>query len=147
MNGEPKPTLSFLDAVAAIVGIVVGAGIFKTPALVAANVGNGVEFLGIWLLGAIVSLVGAICYAELASTYPDAGGEYHYLTAFLVGDYLSLLLPLGEYSSSFHAAAAIVVLTAINLAGIQPGKWAQNLLTASKILGLSVAIASLPDCS
>ncbi|MDJ0737267.1 MAG: amino acid permease [Nostocaceae cyanobacterium] len=159
----PQPTLSVLDAVAVIVGIVVGAGIFKTPSLVAANVGSGVNFLLVWLLGGVVSLIGALCYAELATTYPHAGGEYYYLTrafgkdiawlfawarlsvmqtgsiaivAFIFGDYASQLLPLGDRSSSIYTAIAITLLTVLNAIGIQLGKWVQNLLTAAKLLGL-----------
>ena len=87
-----KQTLSTMDAVALIVGIVIGAGIFKTPSLIAANTGNGSIFLLTWLAGGIISVIGALCYAELATAYPHAGGDYHYLTrafgrkiAFLFG--------------------------------------------------------------
>ena len=52
---------------------------FKTPAIVAANSTNQVIFLLFWLLGGLISLIGALCYAEQATTYPDIGGEYHYL--------------------------------------------------------------------
>ena len=61
---EPVPTLSLKDAVAMIVGIVVGAGIFRTPSLVAANVTSETSALLLWLVGGAVSLVGALCYAE-----------------------------------------------------------------------------------
>lgn len=75
----PKHALAFVDAVAVIVGTVIGAGIFATPALVAANAGSeGVALLA-WLLGGGMSLVGALCCAELATAYPHAGGNYHYL--------------------------------------------------------------------
>ena len=62
-----KKTLSVIDAVALIVGIVVGVGIFKTPSIVAANSGNAGVFLLTRVLGGIISFVGALCYAELAS--------------------------------------------------------------------------------
>ena len=77
---EPVPTLASKDALGMIVGIVVGAGIFRTPSLVAANVGSETSFLLLWVAGGAISLVGALCYAELTSTYPHTGGEYHYLT-------------------------------------------------------------------
>ncbi len=160
---KPQSTFAVIDAVAVIVGIVVGVGIFKTPSLVAANVSNGVSFLWIWLLGGLISLMGALCYGELATAYPHPGGEYHYLTrsfgkeiallfawarlsvmqtgsiallAFVFGDYFSQLLPLGEYASSIYAALAVITLTVINALGIQPSKWVQNWLTAAKIVGL-----------
>jgi basic amino acid/polyamine antiporter, APA family len=76
---EPKANLSVLDGVAMMVGIIVGIGIFKTPALVAANVTSDAVVLGLWMLGGAVTLVGALVYAEFGSAYPSAGGEYHYL--------------------------------------------------------------------
>ncbi|HEY5131548.1 MAG TPA: amino acid permease, partial [Bradyrhizobium sp.] len=77
---QPEPVLELRDAIALIVGIVVGAGIFKAPSVVAANAGGAWTMLAAWLLGGIVSLIGALCYAELATAYPHAGGDYHFLT-------------------------------------------------------------------
>jgi amino acid transporter len=151
------------DAVAIIVGIVVGAGIFKTPSIVAAHVGSEIGFLLVWPLGGLLSLAGALCYAELAAAYPHSGGDYHYLVrsfgkdiallygwarltviqtgsiailAFVFGDYAAQILPLGDYASSLYAALAITLLTALNAMGVRQGKWTQNLLTAGKVLGL-----------
>src|ERR1044071_4173386 len=78
-SAAPRPTLSLIDACAIIVGVVVGVGIFRTPSIVAANVSSEAMFLLSWIIGGVVSLIGALCYAELATTYPDAGGEYHFL--------------------------------------------------------------------
>lgn len=164
---EPRPTLTVLDAVALIVGLVVGVGIFRTPPAVAANAGGEGTFLLAWLLGGLISLVGALCYAELATAYPHAGGDYHYLTrafgkeisflfawarmtviqtgsiamlGFAFGDYASELLSLGPHSSSLYAALAVAGLTALNVMGVQQGKWTQNLLTAAKVVGLSLVV-------
>jgi amino acid transporter len=68
------------DAVSIIVGIVIGAGIFETAPLILRNVSGPWAALGVWLLGGAMSLVGALCYAELATTYPQWGGDYVYLT-------------------------------------------------------------------
>jgi basic amino acid/polyamine antiporter, APA family len=163
----PKPTLSTIDAAALIIGMVVGVGIFETPALVAANTANGQVAMLAWLLGGVMSFVGAMCYAELSTAYPDAGGTYYYLQrafgkklsflfawarmtviqtgsiallAFVFGDYASQLLRLGEYSSAIYASIAIALLTILNVLGIQQGKWTQNLLTLAKILGLLLVI-------
>ena len=62
-----------------IVGIVVGAGIFETPPLVASNTGSAFATIAVWVLGGVLSLLGALCYAELATTYPDSGGIYYYI--------------------------------------------------------------------
>ena len=79
-TAAPQRLLRRVDAIAIIVGIVIGAGIYKTPSVVAGIAGDGGWAIVLWLLGAVVSLIGALCYAELATTYPDAGGDYHFLT-------------------------------------------------------------------
>lgn len=76
---EKQASLGLFDAVSIIVGIVIGAGIFETPALVAANAGDGIKLIGLWFGGGIISLIGALCFAELATTYPHPGGSYYYL--------------------------------------------------------------------
>lgn len=165
----PLPTLRIIDTVALTVGIVLGAGIFKAPSLVAGQTASGGDMLLTWLLGGFASLVGALCYAELASTWPHAGGEYHYLSralgrgpaflfawarltviptgsiallAFVFGDYASQLVPLGPYSSAVYAAAAVVGLTAVNIAGVRQGTRTQNLLTALEVLGVGALIVA-----
>lgn len=163
----PKPALAFGDAIAIIVGIVIGAGIFETPAIVAANSGSGAVALGAWVLGGIVSLLGALCYGELATAYPHTGGNYYYLLrafgkpvaflfawarmtviqtgsiallAFVFGDYASQLLRLGAFSPSIYATLAIALLTGLNIIGVQQGKATQNWLTAAKVLGLLLVV-------
>ncbi len=74
------PALGLWDAVSIIVGIVVGTAIFKSPTLVFQNAGGPWCALALWLVGGVLSLIGAFCYAELATTYPRSGGDYHYLT-------------------------------------------------------------------
>jgi amino acid transporter len=163
----PRRLLSLGDVMAIIVGIVVGAGIFKTPSLVAANSGSESAMLLAWLLGGLVSIAGALCYAELVTAWPHTGGDYHYLTrayghrvsflfvwarmaviqtgsiaflAFVFGDYASQLLPLGSYSSPLYAAFVVIGITALNVSGLQPGRWTQNLLTTVEVLGLLAVI-------
>ncbi|CAA9358069.1 MAG: Uncharacterized amino acid permease, GabP family [uncultured Gemmatimonadaceae bacterium] len=88
----PRRVLSTRDGVVLVVGLVVGAGIFRAPPLVAGQVSDAWSFVGLWAAGGLIALVGALCYAELASAYPHAGGEYHVLdrafgraAAFLLG--------------------------------------------------------------
>ena len=159
--------VSIVDAIAVSVGIVIGAGIFKTPSLVAANAGSVGTTLVLWLMGGVVSLVGALCYAELATAFPHEGGDYRFLYraygsstafmfawarmtviqtgsialfAFIFGDYATEILPLGTYSSSVYAAVSVVVLTVVNMAGVIPGVTFQKLLTLAIILGLFVVV-------
>lgn len=166
-----KPTIALVDAVAIIVGLVIGAGIFETPALVAANVGSDTAVLLTWVAGGIISLIGALCYAELATAYPHVGGNYYYLLrafgqnvaflfawarmtviqtgsiallAFVFGDYVTQLWQIGaiaSISSSIYAALAIVLLTGLNILGLRQGKQIQNWLTAAKVMGLLLVIA------
>jgi len=75
----PRPLLGLREAVTLIVGVVVGAGIFKAPALVAGMTGSAGWMFLAWALGGLVSLVGALCYAELCTAYAHAGGDYHFL--------------------------------------------------------------------
>lgn len=164
---EPKPLLTLPDAVALIVGIVIGAGIFQTPALVAQQAGSNIVVILLWFAGGLVSLVGALCYAELATTYPNVGGVYYYLKrsfgrgiaflfawarmtviqtgsivllAFVFGDYASQIWRLGTFSSSIYAAGAIALLTVLNILGLREGKWTQNWLTAAKVVGLLLVV-------
>src|SRR5690606_15480553 len=78
-SSKPKPTLGTADVIALIVGIVIGARIFRTPSLVASTVESGSMMLWAWFLGGVVSLIGAFCYAELTTTFPNAGSDYHFL--------------------------------------------------------------------
>src|SRR5690606_24189266 len=76
----PKPLLSVADGVLLMCGMVIGAGIFRAPSVVAANTDSGLQFLAAWVLGGAISLCGALVYAELASRYPETGGEYAFLS-------------------------------------------------------------------
>ena len=175
-SATPRRSLSTLDAVAIIVGIVIGAGIFKFPQLVAFNVNSGAAFIGVWIAGGVISLIGALCYAELATTYPNAGGDYHFLNrafgngpsflfawarlaviqtgsiaiqAFIIGDYAASILSDAKTSpqqaqiiSSVTAAIVVALLTALNVAGVREGKWAQKLLTTCEILGVLLVVGA-----
>lgn len=162
-NTLAAPTLKVWDAVGLIVGIVIGAAIFETPATVASNMGNTGLILLTWILGGGVSFVGALCYAELTTTYPNPGGSYYYLQrsfgqrlaflfawarlaviqtgsiallAFVFGDYMSQLYRLGTYSNSIYAAIAILALTLLNWLGIRQSTLTQNALAILQVGGL-----------
>jgi amino acid transporter len=166
---RPQPTLGILDAIAIIVGIVIGAGIFRLPSLVAGTAGSELAVIAVWLAGGAVSLIGALCYAELATTFPSAGGDYHFLTraygkslsflfawarvavittgsiallAFVFGDFMSRLVALGPYSTPIYAVILIIVLTVINVAGIRKGALTQNWLTLLEVGGVVIVIVA-----
>src|SRR5687768_5198246 len=75
----PARVLSVFDATMSTVGIVIGAGIFQTPTMVAGIAGTPGLMLAAWVLGGVLSLIGALTYAELATSYPSAGGDYTFL--------------------------------------------------------------------
>ena len=169
-SGTPESAkLSVIDGVAMLVGIVVGIGIFGFPPMVAANVDTPFEYMAVWVAGGVVMLVGALCYAELGSAYPSAGGEYHYLSraygqwlgmlfawargtviqtgaiaavAFIYGDYANQLVPLGEYGEGLHAAIAVVALSLLNLVGTVQSNRMQLVFTILALAGVLAVIAA-----
>src|SRR5205085_11820886 len=64
---------------AIVVGTVIGSGIFLVPSPMIKNVGSTAMLFGVWIAGGLLSLFGALSYAELAAALPEAGGEYVYL--------------------------------------------------------------------
>lgn len=171
MEGAPRQKLTLFDSTCIIVGIIIGAGIYETAPTVARSLGSGTLVMLLWLAGGLLALTGALCYGELATAYPKAGGDYVFLTraygpwagymfgwsqlavvrpgdialmAFIFARYAqTLYAPFGD-SRLFYAAAAIAVLTLINILHVTAGKWTQNLLTLAKILGLlAISIAGL----
>ncbi len=165
----PGKELSLFDSTCIIVGIIIGAGIYETAPTVAACMTGGAAVLGVWLAGGLVALTGALCYAELATAYPRAGGDYVYLTrayggwagylfgwsqlviirpgdiamlAFVFGRYAQTLYAPFDNCSAFYATAAIVVLTATNVLGVKQAKWTQNVLTVIKALGLLAIVVA-----
>ncbi len=165
----PRALLRGRDAVAIIVGIVVGAGIYRAPPIVAQATGDAGWMLAAWIAGGAISFVGALCYAELASTYPHAGGDYHFLTrafgrdtsflygwaratvintgsiallAFVCGDYATRLVALGPHSAAVWAALVVLALTAINVASLRASARTQNWLTVVEVAGLLLVIAA-----
>jgi amino acid transporter len=160
---RPKELLSVPDGIFLTVGMVIGVGIFKLPSLVAGNTASATVFLLAWLLGGLVSLCGALVYAELAARHPETGGEYAFLqqgfgrgaaflfawsrmtviqtgaiaaVAFAFGDYASEIVRLGEKSSAVWAAVAVVAFTLLNFAGTLQSKTLQKVMEVALIAAL-----------
>src|SRR5262245_6609380 len=76
----PKRELTLLDAIYLIVGVIIGAGVYSFAPQIASAVPTSGHVLGLWALGGALSLLGALCYAELAAAYPKEGGDYVYLS-------------------------------------------------------------------
>jgi basic amino acid/polyamine antiporter, APA family len=168
-NTVPERLLSRTGAIAIIVGIVIGAGIFKTPSMVAGITGDIGWMMSVWIIGSVISMAGALCYAELATTYPHAGGDYHFLfkaygknasflygwakatvintgsialLAFVFGDYMTKVLPLGDYSAVIWALLIVIGLTLVNLIGIHASANVQTILTVLEVAGLLAIIVA-----
>lgn len=158
-----KPKLGPFDLTMIVVGLVIGMGIFKTPVDVAKETGSPMLFYMSWVLGGIVTLCGALTYAEIGSRFPAAGGFYKVLShcfhpaysfminwtlvisnaasiaaVSLVGaEYIGpVLLPetmQDESGRKIIAITAVVVLYIINMLGIRLSASSQNVLTVFKI--------------
>ncbi len=156
--------LSAFDTAMIVVSLVIGIGIFRTPALVAGHAGTTLAFYLAWILGGVISLCGALTYAEIGSRLPRAGGQYravaeayHPVAAFMLtwsqavlqgagaagvafigAEYLNLvLLPPGARTPAAlmgSAGALMLVLLGLNWAGIRTGARTQNVLSLSKIV-------------
>jgi len=158
--------LGLFDATMLVMGGIIGSGIFVNPAEVARHVHTPGWMLGVWLLGGLVALAGALVYAELAARRPNVGGQYAYLRdaygqtpAFLYGWSLLLVIQSGgmaavaitfaryfneltalPVSDSVVGVAALALLTLINCFGVRSGSNAQNLLMVLKIGAIAALV-------
>ena len=153
----------------AVVGGIIGGGIFRTPATVAERVGTPTMVLVTWVAGGVVALIGAFCFGELGQRRPQAGGGYVYLRetwgplpAFLYGWTLVLIIATGaiaavavtfaSYALAFFGLSAaptvpvavgtIVLLAGINYVGVRPAAITQNIFTILKLAALATLIAA-----
>ena len=178
-SSEPRRVLSLLDSTCLILGIIIGTGIYQMAPTIAGGAGGPAGVFLLWIVGGLLSLCGALCYAELAAAYPREGGDYVFLgraygswagflfgwaqlTVVRPGDIAVMAFAFALYAAPIldpwwgtwggapgsahkvYAAAAVVALTLINVAGVRAGKWTQNLLTLVKALGLvAICMAAL----
>src|SRR3989454_3382613 len=161
---ELKRSLRTIDGLAMVVGIMVGSGIFRTPGLVAAYLGRPALTFVAWILGGVVALLGALCFAELSTRHPAAGGKYVYVReafgpragfvvgwgealatypvaiaaiAVVAGEYAARLVGLAPGGARWAGVGLAALFTAVNLAGVASGRWVQNLATGAKVLALA----------
>jgi APA family basic amino acid/polyamine antiporter len=158
-----RARLSTFDTAMVVFSLVVGIGIFRAPAIVAAAAGSASLFFGAWIAGGLISLIGALTFAEIGSRYPRAGGYYRVVAdcyhptlafslnwaqtlmqgagaaavAFIGADYLMpVLLPpqwRTAHASLILACGMMLVLLTLNYRGVKPGARVQNLLSLLKI--------------
>jgi basic amino acid/polyamine antiporter, APA family len=161
--------LGFFDALAIVVGIIIGAGIFLVPNLVAQELNSAPAILSVWVFAGIISFFGALACAELGTAFPATGGQYVFLreswgplVGFLCGWsmfvvartaqvawlavtltlYLSYFVPLSPLASKLLGLGAIALFTLINYWGVEAGAFVQKLFTLAKVAGLLLIIGS-----
>ncbi len=161
--------LGLFSATMAVIGGIIGSGIFLGPQVVAQRVGSAGLTLAAWVLGGVIALAGALCFAELGARRPRAGGGYVYLReafgplpAFLYGwtlllviatgaiaavavtfaSYAVPLLGLPPRSTVPLAIGAIVLLSAVNYVGVKPAAITQNVFTLLKLAALAALIVA-----
>jgi APA family basic amino acid/polyamine antiporter len=158
--------LNAFDATMLVMGGIIGAGIFVNPAEVARHVHTPQLIIGVWVLGGLIALAGALVYAELADRRPEVGGQYAYLRdafgpmpAFLYGWSLLLVIQSGgmaavaitfaryflelaplPLSEGAIASAVLLLLVAINCLGVRTGGTVQSGLMVLKILAIAALV-------
>lgn len=164
----PRRHLGAFQAVLITLGMIITTDILKTAPTVALNVGAEYFYL-VWVLGGVLSLVGALCFAEMATAFPHPGGDYHFLqksygerlgflfawsrfavlhtgwialSAFLFGDYFNAVVPLGAHGSAWYAGGLIAVLVLVNLLGVRVGFATQTVLVGLLTLGFLSIVAA-----
>lgn len=167
-KGKLKKALGPIDGAAIVVGAIIGAGIFRVPGLVGEHLPAPFLVILAWVAGGLISLVGALCYAELSAMFPKSGGDYLYVkhtygegTAFVLGwtkalviqagsiasvafifaTYWKVFFPANQFVIKLIAVTSILFLTWINIRGVSVGKWVQNISTWPKVLALVAIVA------
>src|SRR5499427_3618753 len=167
-------TLRLRDLFLLFIGSVIGSGIFRPPGPILQQVGGSVGIaLLVWIVGGALSLLGALTYAELAASNPEAGGLYCYIrdgfgraSAFLYGwclflviasgsvaalarvfsEYFAQVVPISPVLQTFVAVVVIAVVTAVNVWGTRKSSDLQNwttLVKAGVIVVLSAVLLTL----
>jgi basic amino acid/polyamine antiporter, APA family len=159
-SGELKRQIGLASATAIVVGEVIAVGIFLTPADMIKSLGSPAWLLAVWLVMGVMALSGALCYAELAARFPEAGGGYVYLReaygpalAFLYGwkcflvmdpgvtaalatgmaTYAGYMFELSPPGVKLVAVSTILILSAANIVGVRLGVWLIRWLTMLKL--------------
>lgn len=168
-GAELPRKLGLIDALSIVVGIIIGAGIFLVPNLVARELQSPGWILGVWVFAGLISFFGALACAELGTAFPSTGGQYVFLReaygpmiGFLCGWsmfvvartaqvawmamtltlYLSYFVPMSNAGAKFLGLAALALFTAINYWGVNAGALVQKTFTLAKVAGLLLIIGS-----
>jgi APA family basic amino acid/polyamine antiporter len=166
---ELRRSLGLTHATAMVVGTIVGASIFVQPSEITRQLPSVSWILLAWLGAGLLTLAGALVCAELASAMPQTGGVYVFLkTAYSPGvgflwgwamfwsmhsgiiaaiatvfaRYLGILVPMSDLTQRCAAAGVVLVLSAVNYAGVKHGGLVQNVFTAAKLIAIAALVAA-----
>lgn len=169
MTEQLRRTLTLRDLIFIVVGTVIGSGIFLTPGGVVRAAGSGGMALLAWTVGGVLSLLGALTFAELGASRPQSGGIYVYLRdafgpllAFLFGwtmflvigsgslatlgaafpRYVSVFVPVSPAAAKVISLLVIVAVSALNIRGTRQSADVQGVATAIKA-GVLVVLATM----
>jgi len=165
---EFKRSLTLFDMTMIAIGGSIGSGIFLTPATIARDVGSPWLMVGVWVMGGLITLAGALTFSEAAALLPQAGGQYVFLTraygglvGFLFGwayflvvnagglgalsvafaTYLGFFVPLGPMETKGVAVVGLLLLTSVNVVGVRAGAMFSNVFTVLKLVGIAGLVA------
>jgi APA family basic amino acid/polyamine antiporter len=164
---ELKKDLRLYGLTMVAIGSCIGSGIFLTPSQIAGYLPSPIWILLVWALGGVITLTGALTFAELGSMFPQAGGVYVYLKeaygelfGFLYGwayllvitsggnaalsiacaYYLAFIFPLDETGIKITAVVALIIVTAVNILRVRAAEVFTNVFTGLKLLGVAAVI-------
>lgn len=156
-------TIGFFSAFLLLVGSVIGSGVFLVASDIAQSLASPAQAVGVWVIAGLISLAGALIFAELGALYPFAGGQYvflqkayHPIVSFFFGWTLVLVIQTGSIAAvavgfarflshfvemnsdgiKMTASTLIVALTVFNFMGVKRGLWLLDSVTSLKIIAL-----------
>ena len=166
--GGPRRHLGVAHATVLALGMIMTTDTLKTAPTVALNVGTW-HFYGLWMVGGLLSMVGALCYVEMATAFPDPGGDYSFLRraygprvgllfawsrfsimhtgwialmAFMFADYAGAVLPLGPAGRSLFAIATVAAMMGVNLLHVRRGFLMQAGLVVLVAVGFAAVVVA-----
>jgi len=166
---ELRRSLSLFDLTLIAIGSSIGSGIFLTPSLIAGALDAPLWIIGVWVVGGVMAVCGALTYAELGAMMPRAGGLYAFLSEaygglfgylygwayFLVvntgslgalaigfSTYFGVFVPLSETGTLLVGIAGIVVVTVVNILGVKAGGIFSDIFTILKLIGIAILVVA-----
>lgn len=166
-NKTLKKNITFVEAMAIVVGMIIGSGIFLKPGIVLQSASSTLMAIFAWVAGGIITLASALTIAEIAAAIPKAGGLYTYLSelygetfGFLLGwvqtiisypasvaaqaiafaTYASFFIPIGDTQQKILAVAVLAFILLMNILSTKYGGIIQTVATVGKLIPIAAII-------